>query len=114
MNKQQIIEAFAEMARMKNIDRDLLQGIMEDTFAQMVRKKYGQEAEFEIVVNMDKGDIEIYLIREVVESNEDVEDPSLQIRGADSKFCSVLSTCFAFATDMACDPTTLLCRRGAA
>ena len=79
MNKQQIIEAFAEMARMKNIDRDLLQGIMEDTFAQMVRKKYGQEAEFEIVVNMDKGDIEIYLIREVVESADDVEDPSLQI-----------------------------------
>ena len=76
INKQTIIEAFAEMARTKNIDRDLLQGIMEDTFAQMVRKKYGQEAEFDIVVNMEKGDIEIYLIREV---SEEVEDPSLQI-----------------------------------
>ena len=79
VNKEQIIEAFAEMARMKNIDRDLLQGIMEDTFAQMVRKKYGLEAEFDIVVNMDKGDIEIYLIREVVETAEEIEDPSLQI-----------------------------------
>ncbi len=79
VNKEQIIEAFAEMARMKNIDRDLLQGIMEDTFAQMVRKKYGQDAEFDIVVNMDKGDIEIYLIREVVETAEEIEDPSLQI-----------------------------------
>lgn len=76
INKQQIVEAFAEMARQKSIDRDLLQGIIEDTFAQMVRKKYGQEAQFDIIVNMDKGDIEIYLIREIV---EEVEDPSLQI-----------------------------------
>ena len=76
INKGQIVEAFAEMARQKSIDRDLLQGIIEDTFAQMVRKKYGPEAEFDIIVNMDKGDIEIYLIREVVET---VEDPSLQI-----------------------------------
>ena len=76
INKGQIIEAFAEMARQKSIDRDLLQGIIEDTFAQMVRKKYGPKAEFDIIVNMEKGDIEIYLIREVVEI---VEDPSLQI-----------------------------------
>ena len=83
INKQQIVEAFAEMARQKNIDRDLLQGIMEDTFAQMVRKKYGPEAEFDIIVNMEKGDIEIYLIREVVDV-EDVEDPSLQISIAEA------------------------------
>ena len=75
-NKQMIIDAFAEMARQKNIDRDLLQGIIEDTFSQMVRKKYGQDASFDIVVNMDKGDIEIYLLREVV---EEVEDPNKQI-----------------------------------
>lgn len=76
VNKQHIIDAFAEMARQKNIDRDLLQGIIEDTFSQMVRKKYGQEANFDIIVNMDKGDIEIYLLREVVET---VEDPNTQI-----------------------------------
>ncbi|MBX7216825.1 MAG: transcription termination factor NusA [Candidatus Kapabacteria bacterium] len=76
INKQLIIEAFAEMARQKNIDRDLLQGIIEDTFSQMVRKKYGQDSNFDIIVNMDKGDIEIYLLREVV---EEVEDPNLQI-----------------------------------
>lgn len=76
VNKQMIIDAFAEMARQKNIDRDLLQGIIEDTFSQMVRKKYGQESNFDIIVNMDKGDIEIYLLREVVEV---VEDPNTQI-----------------------------------
>ncbi len=78
-NKQAIVEAFAEMARSKNIDRDLLQGIMEDTFAQMVRKKYGQETDFEIVVNMDRGEIEIYLIREVVETAEEVEEDAHQV-----------------------------------
>lgn len=83
-NKEAIIEAFAEMARSKNIDRDLLQGIMEDTFAQMVRKKYGQEAEFEIVVNMDRGEIEIYLIREVVETAEEVEEAAMQITVAEA------------------------------
>ena len=75
-SKQHIIDAFAEMARQKNIDRDLLQGIIEDTFSQMVRKKYGLEAKFDIIVNMEKGDIEIYLLREVV---EEVEDSNLQI-----------------------------------
>lgn len=81
INKQQIVEAFAEMARQKSIDRDLLQGIIEDTFAQMVRKKYGLDAEFDIIVNMDKGDIEIYLIRTVV---EEPEDPSLEISIAEA------------------------------
>ena len=75
-NKQLIIDAFAEMARQKNIDKDLLQGIIEDTFSQMVRKKYGPDSNFDIIVNMEKGDIEIYLLREVV---EEVEDPNLQI-----------------------------------
>lgn len=71
-----IVEAFADMAREKSIDRDLLQGIIKETFSMIIRKKYGQEANFDIVVNMDKGDVEIYLIREVVET---VEDPTTQI-----------------------------------
>lgn len=71
-----IVEAFAEMAREKNIDRDLLQGIIKETFSMIIRKKHGQEANFDIVVNMEKGDVEIYLIREIV---EEVEDPVTQI-----------------------------------
>ncbi len=81
-DKKMIIDAFAEMAKEKNIDRDLLQGIVEETFSMLVKKKYGLEANFEIVVNLDKGDIEIYLIREIV---EEVEDPSLQIALDDVK-----------------------------
>ncbi len=76
VDKKVIIDAFAEMAKSKNIDRDLLQGIVEETISMIIRKKYTPEANFEIIVNMDKGDIEIYLLRTVV---EEVEDPSLEI-----------------------------------
>ncbi len=75
-DKKAIIDAFAEMAKEKNIDRDLLQGIVEETLSMLVRKKYGMEANFDIVVNMDKGDIEIYLTRTIVEV---VENPALEI-----------------------------------
>lgn len=76
VDKKLIVDAFQEMAREKNIDKETLQRILEETFALMVRKKYGQNANFEIVLNVDKGDIEIYLIKEIVEK---VEDPTTQI-----------------------------------
>jgi len=76
IDKKMIIEAFAEMAKNKNIDRDLLQGVLEETLSMIIRKKFGQEANFEIIVNMDKGDIEIYLMREIV---EEVFDPNTEI-----------------------------------
>ena len=76
VDRKLIIEAFAEMAKEKNIDRDLLQGVVEETLSMLVRKKYGQNANFEIIVNMERGDIEIYLVRTVV---VEVEDPVLEI-----------------------------------
>lgn len=76
VDKKSIIEAFAEMAKLKSIDRDLLQGIVEETLSMLVRKKYGMEANFEIIVNMDKGDVEIYMMREVV---EEVENSELEV-----------------------------------
>ena len=79
-NKKLIIEAFNEMAREKSIDRDLLQGIVEETLSLMVKKKYGQDSNFDIIVNMDKGDIEIYLMRTVV---EEVENPDFEITQQD-------------------------------
>jgi len=75
MNNE-IVDSFGQMVREKGIDRDRLVTVIEDIFGMMVRKKYGPEANFEIVVNMDKGDIEIFLIREVVET---VEDPTKEI-----------------------------------
>jgi len=72
----EIVESFAQMVREKGIDKDILVGIVEDIFGMMVRKKYGPTVKFDVVVNMDKGDIEIYLEREVVET---ATDPVTQI-----------------------------------
>ncbi len=71
-----IVESFAQMVREKGIDKDVLGGIIEEIFGLLVRKKYGEEAKYDVVVNMDKGDIEIFLEREIVET---VEDPNLQV-----------------------------------
>ncbi|MBM4168240.1 MAG: transcription termination/antitermination protein NusA [Ignavibacteria bacterium] len=72
----EITESFAQMVREKGIDKDILIGIIEDIFGMMVRKRYGAEVRFDVVVNMDKGDIEIYLEKEVV---DEVTDPTTQI-----------------------------------
>lgn len=77
----EIVESFAQMARDKGIDKDILIGIIEDIFGMMVRKKYGPNAKFDVVVNMEKGDIEIYLEKQVVEV---VEDPLTQIEAKDA------------------------------
>lgn len=71
-----IVESFASMVKEKGIDKDVLGGILEEIFGLLIRKKYGDEAKFDVVVNTDRGDIEIFLEREIV---EEVEDPNTQI-----------------------------------
>jgi N utilization substance protein A len=71
-----IVESFAQMAREKSLDKDVLGGIIEEIFGVLVKKKYGQDSNFEVIVNMDKGDIQIFLEREIV---EEVENPELEI-----------------------------------
>jgi N utilization substance protein A len=78
----EIVESFAQMAREKGIDRDVLIGIVEDIFGMMVKKKYGLDAKFDVVVNMDKGEIEIFLEKEVVET---VTMPDTQISVEEAK-----------------------------
>lgn len=72
----EIVESFSQMVREKRLDKDMLVGIIEDVFAMMIRKKYGMEARFDVIVNMEKGEIEIYLMKEIAET---VVDPNLQI-----------------------------------
>jgi len=72
----EIVESFAQMVREKSLDKDVLGGIIEEIFGLMVKKKYGQEAKYDVVVNMDKGDIEIFLERSVVDV---VNDPGIEI-----------------------------------
>lgn len=75
MNRE-IVESFADMVKMKGIDKDVLAGILEDVFGLLVRKKYGEDARCDVVVNVDRGDIEIYLERQIV---DEVTDPATQI-----------------------------------
>ncbi len=75
-----IVESFAQMVREKGIDKDVLGGILEEVFGLLIKKKYGEEAKYDVVVNMDRGDIELYIEREIVDV---VEDPNRQISLAD-------------------------------
>lgn len=74
--KSEIVEAFTMMAKEKSIDREILISVIKDSFNKMMEKKYGEDARYEIVVNMDKGDIEIFLFKTVV---EEVNDPGTEI-----------------------------------
>ena len=74
--KSEIVEAFTMMAKEKSIDREILISVIKDSFNKMMEKKYGEDARYEIVVNMDKGDIEIFLFKTVV---DEVNDPATEI-----------------------------------
>ncbi len=73
-----MVETFSEFKDFKNIDRETMMRILEDVFRHMLAKKYGTADNFDIIVNIDKGDLEIYHLRQIVEDGE-VEDENLQI-----------------------------------
>ncbi len=74
--KSEIVDAFSMMAKEKNIDRDILSSVIKDSFKKMMEKKYGVDSNFDIVVNMEKGDIEIFLYKVVV---DEVKDSNIEI-----------------------------------
>ncbi|MDW3650516.1 MAG: transcription termination factor NusA [Bacteroidia bacterium] len=76
--KINLVEAFTEFSRFKNIDRATLMGVLEEVFRTMIRKEYGSDENFEIIVNVDKGDIQGFRERVVVEDFE-LEDETQQI-----------------------------------
>jgi len=73
-----LIESFAEFKEFKNIDRASMMRVLEDVFRNMLKKKYGSDENFDIIVNTEKGDLEIYRNREIVDDGE-VEDPNKEI-----------------------------------
>jgi len=78
MDTINLVETFAEFKEFKNIDREMLMVIIEDIFRHMLEKKFGTDENFDIIVNIDKGDLEIWRNREIVEDSE-LEDDNLQI-----------------------------------
>jgi transcription termination/antitermination protein NusA len=78
MEKLNFIEPFSEFKELKSIDRATMMSVLEDVFRSMLIKYYGTDENFDIIINIDKGDFEIWRNREVVNDDE-IEDPNIQI-----------------------------------
>lgn len=84
MENLNLIETFSEFKELKNIDRATMMRVLEDVFRSMLQKKYGTDENFDIIINIDKGDFEIWRNREIVEDGE-VTDENLQISLSEAK-----------------------------
>lgn len=79
MENLNLIDTFSEFKELKNIDRATMMRVLEDVFKSLLLKKFGTDENFDIIINIDKGDFEIWRNREVVEDDE-IEDENLQIK----------------------------------
>ena len=82
MNNLNLISNFAEFKELKNIDKTTMIGVLEDVFRHALQKQYGTDENFDIIINDDKGDLEIWRTREVV-ADEDFTDEASQISLSD-------------------------------
>ncbi|UTW63484.1 transcription termination/antitermination protein NusA [bacterium SCSIO 12741] len=78
MNTQELIESFSEFKDLKNIDRVTMMNIVEDVFRNVIGKQFGTAENFDIIINPDKGDLEVWHNRVIVPDGE-VEDPNAEI-----------------------------------
>jgi transcription termination/antitermination protein NusA len=69
-----LVETFAEFKAGKNIDRPTMMRVLEDVFRTLIRKKYGSDENFNVIVNTQKGDLEIWRIRKIVPDGEVTDD----------------------------------------
>ena len=85
MENYKLVETFSEFKEFKNIDREAMMRIIEDVFRGMLNKKFDTDTEdfIDIIVNVDKGDFEIYHNRTVVDDDE-LEDPLREIKLSDA------------------------------
>ena len=75
MDASVLIKSFTEFAKQKNVDRPTMIKILQDVFKAMVKKKFGHDENFDIVINADKGDLAIWRFRDIVDDNsEDIWD----------------------------------------
>ena len=78
-----LIESFQEFKEFKDIDRETLMKILEDVFRNMIQKKYGSDDNYDFIINIDKGDLEVWRNRTIVEKGE-VEDDNREIAYEDA------------------------------
>ena len=84
MDTLNLIDTFAEFKELKNIDRATMMSVLEDVFKNVLQKTYGTDENYDVIINIDKGDFEIWRNRTVV-ADEDFEDPNLQITLKEAK-----------------------------
>ncbi len=79
-----MIDTFAEFKELKNIDRTTLISVLEEAFRNVISKMFGSDENYDIIINPDKGDFEIWRNREIV-ADDALEDPNLQIKLSDAQ-----------------------------
>ena len=84
MDNLNLISNFAEFKELKNIDKSTMIGVLEDVFRHLLIKTYETDENFDIIINADKGDLEIWRNRVIVEDGQ-VENPNQQISISDSR-----------------------------
>ena len=83
MENINLIETFSEFKELKNIDRVTMMSVLEDVFRSVLIKQFGTDENFDVIINIDKGDFEIWRNRIVVEDDQ-IEDPNAQITLTDA------------------------------
>jgi len=84
MDNMNLIETFSEFKELKNIDRATMMSVLEDVFRNVLIRQFGSDENFDIIINVDKGDLEIWRNRVVVEDDK-FQDPAKEIRLSDAK-----------------------------
>ena len=84
MENLNLISNFAEFKELKNIDKSTMIGVLEDVFRHALQKQFESDENFDVIINPEKGDLEIWRNREVVEDDA-VENPNTQIAVSEVK-----------------------------
>ena len=83
MDSKQLIGPFADFARERKIDRNTVVKILEEVFRAMIRKRFGRDDNFDIIINLDQGDLQIWHLREIVANDtEKIEDHQISLSEA--------------------------------
>jgi len=83
MNSLELVESFSEFKELKSIDKQTMQHVLEDVFRAMLKKKFNTDEHIDVIVNIEKGDVQIFVNKEIVEDGE-VEDPNTEIAYSDA------------------------------
>ena len=78
MDSLELVDSFSEFKELKNIDKQTMQHVLEDVFRAMLKKKFDTDEHIDVIVNIDKGDVQIFINKEIVDDGE-VEDVNIEI-----------------------------------